>query len=123
MKKKSLFLTLLVASLMLVSTLSLSSCKKDAPVGESIELPGRAIDNACYVCQRELTPAPAGTPLPPPHVNTDYSCYHELGINEPCPFVLCNLYPRHHYHFYYVGHTHNIHEFISEHIGGKVGPL
>ena len=123
MKKKSLFLTLLVASLMLVSTLSLSSCSKEEEIeGETIELPVRAIDNTCYVCGRPLTPAPAGTPLPPPLVNTDFSCYHEYQLDEICPFLLCNLYPRHHYHFFYVGHTHNDTHFDNVHIGGAGQP-
>ena len=116
MMKKSLFLTVLVASLMLVSTLSLSSCKKEAPVGETVAL--RSIDHQCRICYRELTPAPEGTPLPPPLVNTDFSCYHEYQVDEPCGLAGCNYFPRHHYHFFFIPSNHNYMYQIDYHIGG-----
>jgi len=131
---KKVLTILLVASFMVTSALSLSSCKKEAAndnttiVGDVHVLPvssdnnGRPIQNYCHVCGRELFPAPAGTPLPPPLVNTDYSCYHEYQLYETCPYVYCNLYPRHHYHFYYVGYTTGNFEHQDVHIGGGNDP-
>lgn len=121
--KKSLLKPFLAAILMVVSVLCVSSCKKDTPVGDITELPGRVINNFCYICNRELTPAPTGVPIPPeppydPTGSTPYYCYHEYAAGETCPFVYCNLYPRHHFHLFYVGYTHNTTGQIHEHIGG-----
>lgn len=128
---KKVLMTLLVASFMVTSALSLSSCKKEASddnalVGDVYQLSavenGREIRNYCHVCGRELFPAPEGTPLPPPLVNTDYSCYHEYQLYEPCPYIFCNLYPRHHFHFYYVEYTSSDFEHKDVHIGGGSDP-
>lgn len=114
MMKKSLFLTVLVASLMLVSTLSLSSCKKEAPVGETVAL---RYEHSCMVCQRELVAAPAGTPFPPPYDNTSFSCYHLIQLGEVCPLANCTFQGLHHYHFCFVT-DHNTWWSANEHIGG-----
>lgn len=119
--KKSLFKPFLVAILMITSVLGMSSCQKDKTVGDINQLPDRSLNHTCYICGRELTPTPADIPLPPPFATTAYSCYHEYALGETCPYVFCNLYPRHHYHFFYVGHDHNTFVIMNEHIGGGGG--
>lgn len=119
---KKFLMPFLMASLLITSALSLNSCKKNnaATEGTTTEIqqePNR-IEYNCYICNRTLTPTPASIPLPPPFATTAYSCYHEYAIDETCPFIYCNLYPRHHYHFFYVGHDHNSFYQQHEHIGG-----
>lgn len=117
--RKKLLQPFLVAVLLITSALSFNSCKKDV-VGDTHQLP-RAIENYCYICNRDLTPTPESIPLPPPLATTAYSCYHEYALGESCPYAFCNLYPRHHYHFFYVGHDHNQFFIVNEHIGGGGG--
>ena len=118
----------LMGSFMITSALSLSSCKKDTSsnmiLGDTHQLTVRydPIQYFCPICGRDLAPTPSSIPLPPPFENTYYSCYHEYEVGEACPYMFCNLYPRHHYHFFYVGHDLNSFYNQNVHIGGGTHP-
>lgn len=124
---KKFLMPLLMASLMITYALSLNSCKKnDAAIEgtttEIQQLPDRPIEHHCPICHRILEPSPTSFPIPIPEgavlESTDYSCYHEYALNEICTYSECDLFPRHHFHYFYVGHTHNSTGSLHEHLGG-----
>lgn len=101
---KKLMTLFLMACIAITSVVCLYSCKKDAsPIADIQALPNRDNENKCPICNRNLIHTPEGIPLSPQDKTTPYSCFHEYNAGEPCPYAFCNLYPRHHYHFFYVG--------------------
>ncbi len=113
---KILLILFLMACMAITSAVSLTSCKKEAsPIADIQALPDQDDENRCPICNRHLIHTLGSMPLSPQAKTTPYSCYHEYQAGESCPYDFCNLYPEHHYHFFYVKDEAN---GRSWHIGG-----